>query len=278
MAGLQTDDAILGGLAEAKKDEFEYDKKHGTDSDIAHSLQHADGQTPDGAIPNEEERLHLRRVPDRIPWPAYLIAFVELSERFSYYGTTVVFTNFIQQKLPDSSRTGAGGADGQSGALGMGQRASTGLTTFNSFWVYVTPLVGAYIADTYWGRYKTICVAVAIALFGHILLIISAVPGVIDHPHGALACFAIAIIIMGMGTGGFKSNISPLIAEQAKGKHLVVRTLPSGERVVVDPTLTTSRIYMVSFTLRTGLEGNTNRYNSISIYLSTSVHLSVKSA
>lgn len=55
-----------------------------------------------------------------------MIASVELVERFSYYGTTVVFTNFIQQPLPDGSRTGAGGRDGQSGALGKGQQASTG--------------------------------------------------------------------------------------------------------------------------------------------------------
>jgi len=58
-----------------------------------------------------------------------VIAFVELVERFSYYGTTVVFTNFIQQPLPEGSRTGAGGQDGQSGALGKGQQASTGNST-----------------------------------------------------------------------------------------------------------------------------------------------------
>lgn len=62
-----------------------------------------------------------------------MIAFVELAERFSYYGSTVVFTNFIQQPLPPGSRTGSA-PHGQPGALGMGQRASTGLTTFNSFW------------------------------------------------------------------------------------------------------------------------------------------------
>lgn len=55
-----------------------------------------------------------------------MIAFIELVERFSYYGTTVVFTNFIQQPLPHDSSTGAGGRDGQAGALGKGQRASTG--------------------------------------------------------------------------------------------------------------------------------------------------------
>lgn len=40
--------------------------------------------------PTEEEIRTLRRVSDKIPWTAYTIAFVELCERFSYYGTTAV--------------------------------------------------------------------------------------------------------------------------------------------------------------------------------------------
>lgn len=78
--------------------------------------------------PTSEDLDTLRRVSGPIPWTAYTVAFVELCERFSYYGTTVVFVNFIQKPLPEGSDTGAG-FDGQSGALGMGQRASTGLTT-----------------------------------------------------------------------------------------------------------------------------------------------------
>ncbi|EJD07177.1 PTR2-domain-containing protein [Fomitiporia mediterranea MF3/22] len=199
---------------------------------------------PDGTeIPTEEDMLQLRRIPDRLPFRTYLIAYVELAERFSYYGATVVFTNFIQQPLPVGSKSGAGGPNGQSGALGMGQRASTGISTFNSFWAYVTPLIGAYLADTYFGRFRTVCYALVIDIIGHILLIISAIPNVITKPHSALACFIVAVVIMGSGTGGFKSNISPLIAEQYTGK-LHVRTLNSGERVLVDPALTTARIYM----------------------------------
>jgi POT family proton-dependent oligopeptide transporter len=81
--------------------------------------------------PTEEELAALVRVSGKIPWTAYTIAFVELCERFSYYGTTAVFVNFIQRPLPEGSNTGAG-FEGQSGALGMGQRASTGLTTCKS--------------------------------------------------------------------------------------------------------------------------------------------------
>ena len=65
--------------------------------------------------------------------------------------------------------------------------------------VYVIPLFGAYIADTQWGRYKTVCVSVAITLIGHVLLVISAIPGVIEHAKGALACFILAIVIKGLG-------------------------------------------------------------------------------
>ena len=86
----------------------------------------------------------------------------------------------------------------------------------------------------------------AIALIGHIILIISSIPPVIAHPNGALAALSIAIIIMGLGTGGFKSNISPLVAEQQRYLRPFVSQTKSGERVVVNPTLTTSRIYMVS--------------------------------
>jgi len=193
--------------------------------------------------PTEEELRTLRRVSGQIPWSAYTIAFVELCERFSYYGTTAVFVNFIQQPLPEGSNTGAG-KEGQSGALGMGQRASTGLTTFNQFWAYVMPLLGAYMADQYWGRFKTIQVACGIALVGHVILIISAIPQVITNPDGAIACFAIGIVIMGIGVGGFKSNISPLIAEQCTENVMRIKTTAKGERVIMDPAVTTSRVFL----------------------------------
>lgn len=43
-----------------------------------------------GEFPTEEELHTLRRVADHIPFKVYTLAFVELCERFSYYGTTVV--------------------------------------------------------------------------------------------------------------------------------------------------------------------------------------------
>ncbi|KAF7419195.1 hypothetical protein PC9H_001781 [Pleurotus ostreatus] len=245
MAGLERDTALVAGLAEANQDEGKINEKRTSseqsiDQDVNHQL---DGIHDGLDFPTEEERLTLRRVADTIPWNAYMIALVELAERFSFYGSTVVFTNYIQQPLPDGSHTGAGGPIGQSGALGLGQRTSTGLSTFFQFWCYITPLIGAFIADTRLGRYETVCWSVGLSIIGHIILIVSGVPGVIDKP-GAIGAFVVALIVMGLGAGGFKANISPLVAEQYRRTKLFVVTRASGERVIVDPALTVSRIYM----------------------------------
>ncbi|RBR17714.1 uncharacterized protein FIESC28_06410 [Fusarium coffeatum] len=199
------------------------------------------GVTPDGQFPTPEEMASLRRISNKIPLKLFSIAFIELCERFSYYGCTVVFTNFIQQPLPPGSVTGAD--DEQPGALGMGQRASTGITTFNQFWQYLMPLFGAYVADQYWGRYRTISYALVIDIIGHIILIVSAVPGVIQS-DGALGAMIIAIIVIGFGTGGFKPNVNPLIVEQLGEQYMHVKTLKSGERVIIDPAVTIERVYM----------------------------------
>ncbi len=100
------------------------------------------------------------------------------------------------------------------------------------------------MADTYWGRFKTIQVSIAIALVGHVILIVSALPPVIVNPNGAIAAFAIGIVIMGIGVGGFKSNISPLIAEQCTETTMRIKTTAKGERVIMDPAVTVSRVYL----------------------------------
>ena len=90
--------------------------------------------------PTPEEFKTLRRVGSPINWQAMTVTFVEFCERFSYYGTTAVFVNFIQQPRPYGSRTGniqnnpacidRLGYDAcvQPGGLGQDQQAATGLT------------------------------------------------------------------------------------------------------------------------------------------------------
>lgn len=102
------------------------------------------------------------------------------------------------------------------------------------------------MADSYWGKYKTIHIGIVVAMFGHIILIVSALPPVIANPSGALGCFSVGLIFFGIGVGFFKANISPMIAEQyeAQQPRAVIKVLKSGERVIVDPVLTISVIYM----------------------------------
>lgn len=44
--------------------------------------------TEDGAEPTEQELATLRHIGDKIPISAWLVAVVELAERFTYYGLT----------------------------------------------------------------------------------------------------------------------------------------------------------------------------------------------
>ncbi|KAL8290629.1 hypothetical protein RQP46_002887 [Phenoliferia psychrophenolica] len=212
--------------------------------DLTQTEEHYDPEFPDDVYPTMEQKVTLRRMPDSFPPRAYAIAFVELAERFSYYGTTIVFSNFIQQGLPPDSPSGAGGSTGQSGALDMGQKASNGLITFLSFWVYLCPLVGGWIADAKWGRYKTIQRGIWCSIFAHLLIIIAGIPQVIATKGASIAMLILGIIVLGLGTGAFKPNISPLVAEQYRRKLLCVKTLKSGEMVIIDPALTAARIYM----------------------------------
>jgi len=162
----------------------------------------------------------------------------------SYYGTVAVYSNFISKKRP--TPTGAAldpnSDEAVPGALNMGKQVAFSLTTFNAFWVYCTPLLGAWVADTYLGRFKTIVYSVLIAEVGHLILVASSAPSVLDKPDTALGVFVLGLLIMGLGTGTFKPNISPLIAEQVPIEKMRVEE-QNGERVIVDPAVTITRIY-----------------------------------
>jgi len=194
--------------------------------------------TLDGDEPNEEERHTLRKVADKLPWSAFLVAMVELCERFAYYGLSGPFQNYMQNQYKDPS--------GVPGAIGLGQSAATGLSNFFQFWCYVTPILGAIIADQYLGKFNTIMYFAMIYIVGLIILFCTSLPVAIEH-GAALGGLVTAMIVIGLGTGGIKSNVSPLIAEQYRGTKQTIRTLKSGERVIVDPGLTIQRIYMIFY-------------------------------
>jgi POT family proton-dependent oligopeptide transporter len=194
--------------------------------------------------PTEEELRTLRRVSGKIKWSMWTIAFVELCERFSYYGSSVLYTNFVNHELPIGSNTGAPlESGGQAGALGMGPKAAQGISLFNQFFAYLMPLVGAWLADAKYGRFWTIHLAIGIATIAHVILVAASAPGVIVKPDAAFGAFIIGLLTLCVGTGFFKANVSPLLAEQNEDTRMRVEER-NGERVIVDPAITNTRIFL----------------------------------
>ena len=127
-----------------------------------------------------------------------------------------------------------------------------------------TPVLGAIISDQYLGKYKTILYSAFIYVIGVFILFCTSLPWAIEHGAalGGLIASMVGIphlwhpitansgcpwqAIIGLGTGGIKSNVSPLVAEQYRQTKMTIRILKSGERVIVDPAMTIQRIYMVS--------------------------------
>ena len=69
---------------------------------------------PTGDEPTEEERATLRHVSDKLPWSAFLVAIIELAERFTYYGLSGPFQNYIQNKYHPHDHSKPAGAIGMS--------------------------------------------------------------------------------------------------------------------------------------------------------------------
>ncbi|KAG8166016.1 hypothetical protein KVR01_004568 [Diaporthe batatas] len=199
----------------------------------------------DYPFPTEEELRTLRRVSGKINWAAYSVAVCELGERFSYYGSSILYTNFVVHALPDGSNTGAGyGRGGQSGALGLGSRAGQGISLTNQFFAYLVPLFGGWLADAKLGRYKVIHIAICVSMIAHVILVAASAPSVITHPNNSLGAFVIGMLVLCIGTGLFKANVAPLLAEQNHDRRMYVETTKKGEKVIVDPAVTNTRIFL----------------------------------
>lgn len=233
----------------------EYD--HGKSKDMAGGILTSDQKPVDSysshasdeifddgfEYPTEEEKTTLRHVPYSLPYRAFLVCIIELSERFCYYGVSGTFNNYLANPY-------AGGppytGDDLPGAIGRGTAFASGLQNYFQFWCYVTPIIGAIVADQFLGRYKTIFYFSIVYIVGLIVLFITSLPFAINN-GAALGGLAAAMTIIGLGTGGIKSNVSPLIAEQMTETKMKIKTLKSGERVIQDPNLTFQRIYMIFY-------------------------------
>lgn len=81
---------------------------------------------------------------------------------------------------------------------------------------------------------------------GLLILVLTSLPVSLQNGAG-MGGFIAAILVIGIGTGGVKANVSPLIADQYTRKRMAVKTLSTGERVIIDPAVTIQRIYLVFY-------------------------------
>lgn len=122
------------------------------------------------------------------PKGLYLLFFTEMWERFSYYGMRAIFVLFMTKALIfDKSLA--------SNIYG----SYTGL-------VYLTPLIGGYMADRYWGNRRSIFVGGILMAIGQFLMFIS---GMLYSPM--VMYLGLGFLIF--GNGFFKPNISTMVGQ-----------------------------------------------------------------
>ncbi|KAH4215400.1 hypothetical protein HBI81_250950 [Parastagonospora nodorum] len=123
------------------------------------------------------------------------------------------------------------------GALGLGQAMATRIYCAFHLFYYVTPIVVAIVADSYLGRYATLVVSTMLYCLGCLVLTASSVPRNLERRWG-IPGMAIAMVLVGLGGGGFRATMVPSIVDQQAwtGSRLV--TLETGEVVATDYQLT----------------------------------------
>ncbi|KAJ1727151.1 hypothetical protein LPJ61_004728 [Coemansia biformis] len=137
-----------------------------------------------------------RCVPGQLSTSTILVIVSEAWERCAYYGTGVMFTIYLETVLGRS----------KSQAVAIGRA-----TQFVSF---LTPVLGAVVADQWLGRFTAILAFAAIYPVGLVLLAISSTKFSVDGGF-AMAGFCIGVFVfIAFGAGGIKGNISSFMAEQ----------------------------------------------------------------
>ncbi|XP_005095839.3 solute carrier family 15 member 4 [Aplysia californica] len=131
------------------------------------------------------------------------ILITEMCERLTYYSIVAGLVLFSNSHL------------------GISETDATTINQVFSGFVYLIPIIGGFLADSYFGRFKTILGSIAIYMIGLVLLPIAA----IDFSQwgadalsvdGQRALFFLGLVFVALGTGGIKANVGPFGAEQVE--------------------------------------------------------------
>ncbi|ONK60139.1 uncharacterized protein A4U43_C08F14800 [Asparagus officinalis] len=131
----------------------------------------------------------------------------ECCERLAYYGISKNLVTYLTKELHQGNFS-----------------AARNVTTWQGT-CYLTPLIGAFVADSYWGRYRTVAVFSTIYFIGMLSLTVSASVPALKPPHCiGFACpepstfqsaiFFFSLYLIALGTGGIKPCVSSFGADQ----------------------------------------------------------------
>jgi POT family proton-dependent oligopeptide transporter len=127
------------------------------------------------------------------PSQLFVLFFTEMWERFSYYGMRAILVLFLMSSI------GIGGWDWTS------VEALSLYGTYTSL-VYLTPIVGGWLADKKIGYKKAVIIGAAVMALGHISMALEF--------HKIFMFVGIGLLIV--GNGFFKPNMTSIISEMYK--------------------------------------------------------------
>lgn len=126
------------------------------------------------------------------PKGLYMLFFAEMWERFSYYGMRAILVFYLAQHWDFT--------EGKSNLI-LGAYASL---------VYITPVLGGWLADRYLGQRKAVLFGGLLLAVGHSLMAVEGTGGQ-DDPTINVFWAALAFIIV--GSGFLKANISVMVGQ-----------------------------------------------------------------
>ncbi|MCR9545876.1 peptide MFS transporter [Vibrio antiquarius] len=133
------------------------------------------------------------------PRGLFLLFGTELWERFSYYAMRAILVLY----LTDTT---------MNGGLGWSTKDALDLYGIYTGLVYITPLIGGYLADNYLGQRRSILLGGALMAIGQFTLALPA--DALDI--GSLHSFYLGLGLLITGNGLFKPNISTMVGDLYK--------------------------------------------------------------
>ncbi|XP_034740659.1 solute carrier family 15 member 2 [Etheostoma cragini] len=135
-------------------------------------------------------------------YPASICFIVvnEFCERFSYYGMKAVLTLYFLTYLH------------------WDKDLSTAVYHAFSSLCYFTPILGALIADSWLGKFKTIIYLSIVYVIGHVVKSVGAIPTV-GNSSMHIALSMLGLILIAFGTGGIKPCVAAFGGDQFDEEH-----------------------------------------------------------